>query len=283
MLNIQSDVTSLRVQSNLRKANVTLNSSIERLSTGYRINHASDNAAILAISKNIQSQISGNRVALDNAQIGYNMLSVADDSLDRMQDIAGQIRDLSLEAMTGTYSSAERAMIQQEVNQRVDELYRQKNTTMFNQIKLFGPDETPENAAAAGSGGITLQIGANSGSNYQMTVNTEFELGQHTFDVSTQEAAATTLGEVDTILSTLSAQRSNCGSQQNVLSDVTKSLTSQNINLQSSYSSYMDTDYAAETARYTRASIMENTNAALLIQLNTKSNIALSLLTNLRT
>ena len=282
MINLQSDVTSLWVQSNLRKSNVALNSSIEKLSTGYRINHASDNAAILSISKQIQSQISGNRVAIDNAQIGYNMLSVADESLDKMQDIAGKIRDLSLQAMTGTYSSVERAMIQQEVNQRVDELYRQKNTTTFNNIKVFGEAETPESAAAAGSGGITLQIGANSGSDYQLTINTEFQLGQHTFDVSTQEAAATTLGEIDSILSNLSSQRSNCGSQQSVVSDVADSLTSRNINLQSSYSSLMDTDYAEETARYTKAMIMQNTNAALLIQMNTKADIALSLLTNLR-
>ena len=220
MLNLQSDVTSLRVQSNLRKSNVALNSSIEKLSTGYRINHASDNAAILSISKQIQSQISGNRVAIDNAQIGYNMLSVADESLGQMQETAAKIRDLSLQAMTGTYSSAERAMIQQEVNQRVDELYRQKNTTTFNQIKLFGPEESPTEAAAAGSGGITLQVGANAGSDYQLTINTEFELGQHNFDVSTQEAAAATLGEIDSIMANLSSQRSNCGSQQSVVSDV---------------------------------------------------------------
>ncbi|MCQ2957482.1 MAG: hypothetical protein MJ180_01115 [Candidatus Gastranaerophilales bacterium] len=296
MINLNVDATSLILQSNMKKANNTLQTSLERLATGFRINHASDNAAILAISKNIQSQISGSRVCIDNVQSGYNLVSTADGALGKMQDTAQRIRDLSLEAMSGTYSQQEREMMQAEITQLTQELYSQKNSAKFNEISVFGEPEVPNNPPAetpdteeaevpeetTSGEGIQLQVGADSGSENTVTINTEFQLGSYAFDVTTQEAAAHSLEEADRLLDTLSLQRSRCGSTQNLLSDISKSLSAKITNLESSYSSMMDTDVAAETARYTKAQILYDTNAALLAQLNTDKANALYLLTGIR-
>ncbi|MCQ2958472.1 MAG: flagellin, partial [Candidatus Gastranaerophilales bacterium] len=146
---ISSNVTSLLLQNSMKKANNTLQQTLERLATGCKINHASDNPAILALSKNIQTQISGSRVALDNLQSGSSLISTADGSLSKMQDTAQRIRDLSVQAANGTYSASERHAMQLEIDLLTDQLYNQKNTTQYNSIYIFGSPEDykSENAA----------------------------------------------------------------------------------------------------------------------------------------
>jgi len=141
MLTINTNITSLSTQHSLTRANNAVATSIERLSTGYRINHAADDAANLSISTKMSSQISGTQVAEENTQQGINLLQIADGALDQMQNMTQRIRDLSLQSMNGTYSSEERLMMQEEVDKLVAEIYRQKNTAAYNDIKIFGERE----------------------------------------------------------------------------------------------------------------------------------------------
>ena len=144
MLTVTTNTTSLITQNNLNKANSCLQKSLERLSTGCKINRASDDAANLSVSKNIECQISGTEVAEENVQQGINLLATADTTLGEMQNIAQRIRELSLQSMNGTYSDSERAMMQGEVEQLTKEIYQQKNNAHFNNIEIFGEDEVPE-------------------------------------------------------------------------------------------------------------------------------------------
>jgi len=226
-------------------------------------------------TKNSTETSSENSTESENTEAGTTRLVV------KRKKVVKKIDDKKTDENASVASNPSSSPVSEENNHHKN----QNNNRFNNNRKQNNQQRKPypvRNYPTPSGEGITLQIGAYSGSDYQLTVNTEFQLGTHTFDVTTVEKATATLSEVDNVLSTLSAQRSNAGAQQGVLQDVSTSLNSQNINLQASYSSYMDTDYAAETARYTEASIMQNTNAALLIQMNTKADVALSLLTNLK-
>ena len=126
MLNINTNITSLIAQNNLTRANSLVKTSIERLSTGFRVNRASDDAANMSIAKNMDCQISGTDVAIDNTQQATNLLQTADGALDNMQNNLLRVRDLTVQALNGTYSSAEKAMIQDEINNLIEETYGAK-------------------------------------------------------------------------------------------------------------------------------------------------------------
>ncbi len=158
MLTVRTNGLSLLTQTQLSRSNNCVSVALERLSTGFRINKAKDDAANLAISKNMSCQISGTEVANENVQQGMNLLDVADGALDNIAKKIGRIRDLSLQSMNGTYSDAERQMMQQEVSQLVAEIYREKETTAYNKIKLFEENvnsisETLSDSALRTSGG----------------------------------------------------------------------------------------------------------------------------------
>jgi len=149
MISIHLNTSSLLAQRQLGVAHSSIATSLERLSTGFKINRAADNAANLAISKGQSCQISGTTVAQENTSQAINLLDTADGTLSKMQDIAGRIRTLSLQAMNGTYSDSERAMMQKEVEQLTQELYSQKNSTRFSDIAVFGRAEVvPESLDA---------------------------------------------------------------------------------------------------------------------------------------
>jgi len=156
MISIHMNASSLLAQRQLGAAHSSIATSLERLSTGFKINRASDNAANLAISKGQSCQISGTTVAIDNALQGINLLDTADGALANMTEKVNRIRDLCLKSMNGTYSDAERSMMQQEVDKLTAEIYREKNSTTFNNIKLF---EAQQNAPPDSGGGGSPPVG----------------------------------------------------------------------------------------------------------------------------
>ena len=156
MISIHMNASSLLAQRQLGAAHSSIATSLERLSIGFKINRASDNAANLAISKGMSSQLSGTTVAIDNAQQGINLLDTADGALANMTEKVNRIRDLCLKSMNGTYSDAERSMMQQEVDKLTAEIYREKNSTTFNNIKLF---EAQQNAPPDSGGGGSPPVG----------------------------------------------------------------------------------------------------------------------------
>ena len=168
MLSIHLNMSSLLAQRNLGIAHSSIATSLERLSTGFKINRASDNAANLAISKGMSCQLSGTTVALENAAHGMNILDTADGALANMTEKVNRIRDLCLKSMNGTYSDAERSMMQREVDKLTEEIYREKNSTTFSDIKLFeskappdsGGGGSPPDVATAASSIQTFNAGA---------------------------------------------------------------------------------------------------------------------------
>ena len=278
---INTNVTSNVVQDNLSKANNAVNKSIERLSTGYRINRASDDAAGLAIAKGFESQERGTVVAKDNTQHGVNLLQTAEGDLNVIQDNLQRIRDLSIQAANGTYSSSEKAMLAQEVTARIDEINRIAEVSKFSDIALLNGTTT---------GQLILQVGANSGAANQLNIsdalikstatalNANLTAAYVNTAFQTSSGANAFIDQVDIAINKVSGSRSKIGSYQNRLESTLDSLDVRYQNMASSLSTIQDTDVAAEAANLTKAQILQSVSASLLAQANNNPSIVLQLI-----
>lgn len=281
---VNTNVSSLMAQRSLSNATSSLNKSIERLSTGYRINRAADDAAGLSISQGLESQARGSQQALSNAQTGINLLQTAEGDLSIIQDNLQRIRDLAVQAANGTNGTAERTAIKEEVDQRAKEITRLSSSSTFNAIKILNGSSTT----------LMLQIGAN----YDPTavslnaltigsplgradatalgINDTSNLLTNSFTSST--AAASYINLVDSAITSISKRRSTIGSLQNRLDSTVQSLTIKIENMTASKSRIRDTDVAQESANLTKSQILQQASASLLAQANQTPSIALSLL-----
>ena len=283
---INTNVSSFIVQRSLSNATQGIQKSLERLSTGYRINRAGDDAAGLSISEALRSQARGSAVAQANAQTGVNLLQTAEGDLAIIQDNLQRMRDLAVQASNGTNGSVERSAIQSEVTQRVSEINRIANSSSFNNIKLLDGSKTD----------LSLQIGAN----FDATATSGSALNTLTIGSPLQAAGASTLGIdgggdlstcfasstaaasyislVDTAISTISSRRSQIGSLQNRLESTIQSLAIKQENMSASESRIRDVDVAKEAAVFTKYQILQQASAQLLAQANQSPSIALSLI-----
>ena len=278
---VNTNVTSNIVQGNLTAANSSVNKSIERLSTGYKLNRASDDAAGLAISKGFEAQSRGTLVAKDNTQHGVNLLQTAEGDLDVIQDNLQRIRDLTIQAANGTYSTSEKAMLAQEVNARIQEIDRIASVSKFSDISLLNGSTTTQ---------LILQVGANTGGDNQLKISdaliksTATALNGNLTKAKVDEAFKTSNGanafikEIDSAIDKVSGSRSKIGAYQNRLESTLSSLDVRYQNMASSLSTIQDTDVAAEAANLTKAQILQNVSASLLAQANSNPSIALNLL-----
>jgi len=280
---VNTNVSSILVQRSLGTATNAIQDSLNKLSTGYRINKAADDAAGLTISEALKSQARGAATAADNAQSGINLLQTAEGDLAIIQDNLQRIRDLTVQAANGTNGSAERTAIQAEVNQRVTEINRLAQSSQFNNIHLLDGTNTS----------VALQIGPNAGSLNSITIGTvgstssplssaqSSDLGLTTA-LATAFATATSAGsflsEIDSAISAVSARRSTIGSIQNRLESAIQSLNVQFENMTASESRIRDVDVADEAANLTKNQILQQSAATLLAQANQAPSIALSLI-----
>jgi len=276
---VNTNVSSILVQRSLTNSTSNIQSSLEKLSTGYRINKAADDAAGLTISENLKSQARGAQVAANNAQTGINLLQTAEGDLAIIQENLQRVRDLALQAANGTNGSAERSAIQSEVSQRVTEINRIASSSSFNQIKLLDGSQSS----------LSLQIGTNStGSlnsiNLSSGTNPFAAANASTLGISgvstafaSSSAAASYISSIDTAISTVSTRRSTIGSLQSRLDSAIKSLNIQFENMSASESRIRDVDVAKEAANLTRNQILQQASATLLAQANQSPGIALSL------
>ncbi|HBH17473.1 MAG TPA: flagellin, partial [Cyanobacteria bacterium UBA9579] len=273
-----NNIASLIAQRNLSQNTYGLTRSIEKLSSGYRINRASDDAAGLSISEGLRGQIRGNKQAIGNIQDGINLLQIAESGLTVANDNLQRIRELCIQAANDTNGSVERSAILSEVNARLADISRIAKSTKFNNVSLL------DGTAAT----TLLQVGANS------TVST------NTIDVSgvLTDSKATTLGVniaitggawsstlirsylglVDAALTGLLSRRSNIGALQNRLESTLENLTVMNENLQASESRIRDLDIAKESANLVKNQILQQASASVLSQANQIPQLALSLL-----
>ena len=278
---VNTNVSSILVQRSLSTSTQNIQSSLEKLSTGYRINKAADDAAGLTISEGLKSQGRGAQVAADNAQTGINLLQTAEGDLAIIQENLQRIRDLTIQAANGTNGSAERTAIQSEVQQRVTEIDRIASSSAFNGINLLDGSQST----------LSLQIGANAtaslnaiditdGTNPLANANVS-TLGMTTelataFDSSA--ASASFITQIDTAIEAVSSRRSTIGSVQNRLESAIKSLNIQFENMSASESRIRDVDVADEAAALTKNQILQQASASLLAQANQAPSIALSLI-----
>ena len=278
---VNTNVSSLMVQRNLNTANANVSKSIERLTTGYKINRAADDAAGLSISENMLSQVNGTQVAQENTQHGINLLQTAEGDMSVIQDHLQRIRDLAVQAANGTYSTSEKLMIAQEVQARFEEITRVANVSQFSDIPLLSVDN---NSA------LVLQIGANSGVNNRLDIsdalikmtatalNANFSSTGVTAAFSSSQTASDFIQTLDDAIDKVSEARSKIGAYQNRLESTLDSLAIKNENLSASLSELRDADVAKEAAELTKQQILQQSSATLLAQANQNPSIALSLL-----
>ena len=277
---INTNVDSIKIQNCLTNATNSMATSMERMSTGLKVNSAKDDAAGTVISARMQVQLNGNEIAQKNVQNGNAMLSTAEGNLDVVQENLSRIRDLTLQAKNGTYSAEEIQAMQDEVAERIAEIDRVSTSSKYSQLNLF------EDATLQAKG-VTFQVGANADEDNTISVsNAVFEsvkfeelTGVADFDLTTMSAATfkTAVENLDTGIDNVTSRKSLIGSAQNRLESALDTLTTQFENLSSAKSIITDADIASEASDFVQQQILQQVSTSLLSQANQAPSIALSL------
>ncbi len=278
-LYVKTNVASQFAQRSLGNAQKMQNKSLQRLSTGKRINSASDDAAGLAISNKFQSQVRSLEQAQRNANDGISVIQTAEGSLGQMGDILVRMRELSVQSSNGTLTDSDRSFLQSEFSNLSSELDRIAQSTEFNGKKLL---------QGSASTGITFQIGANNTTNDKIAVSIAnvrvSQLGATTTNtiadqaVSTVTKAQDSLAVIDGAISKLSGVRSKLGAVQNRLDVTVDNIGSSVENLSAANARISDADIAKETASLTKSQILVQAGLSVLSQANQSPQAALSLL-----
>ena len=272
-LTINTNLSSMIVQSNLAKSTNQLNNAIERMTTGYKINHASDNAAGYSIAKGWEAQLSSLDVAAENAAMGSDMLSTLEDNCTLIQSHLQRIRDLTEQAANGTYGADSRTAIQSEIQARMDEIDRIAANCEYNGISLMsgtGANKSIQVGTKATNGSITLE-----GSLFDGI--TSAGLGIVAADCAGTNASGQ-LATIDTAIKNLSNRVTKIGAAQNRIESAIESIGVQSENITSSLSTLRDADVATESSNYIKAQILQQASATLLATANQSPSIALNLL-----
>ena len=265
-LRIQNNVEAFNAHRNLSGTESRLAMSMERLSSGYRINRAADDAAGLAISERLRGQIGGLDQAQRNAQDAVSMVQTAEGSLTEVHAMLHRIRDLAVQYKNGSLSTADRTAIQSEVNQLASEVERIGASAEFNGIKLL-------NAAST----VSFQVGAQDGQVIAVSlISLGGGVGTSYFALSA--AGATDIGEIDAAIDVVSAQRSTFGAIQNRLGYTLENAAIYQENLTASESRVRDVDMAREMVNFTKLQILQQAGTSMLAQANSSSQGVLSLL-----
>ena len=309
---VNTNMSALKTQKNLTSATNSLNKSLERMSTGLKINKAADDAAGLYVATGLNTQIRGSKVALDNVATGTNVLKIMEGDLDVMLDNLNRIRDLAVQASNSVYSTDAMSAMQQECQARIDEIDRVAVASNFNGLALLSNDVTGTNFVQSNSktlmtNGLRLQIGANaesSANSVTLDATTFFAGGVNSTTLGATAPTGVTYGDkmtgtgvranlsaafasataaaqyiqvIDKAIDDISNKKSTIGATMNRLESATTSLTTTIENNTAAKSTIMDADIAAESAEYTRAQILQQTSSALLVQANALPQIAISL------
>jgi len=271
---IFNNIPSITAQRILGVNNDRLALSVERISSGIRINRAADDAAGLAISVGLRSDIRALRQAVRNAGDGISLLNVTEGALNEQSGILIRLRELASQAATGTVGSTERATIQLEFSALRSELDRITATTEFNGAKLI--DGTLSSSVADVNSHILVQIGLDSGANSRIDLNTQLRLNSidstqlaiHELSVTASSEALTALDRINDAIASITASRGKVGAVQNRLTRSIANLSVSVENLTAAESSIRDADIAEEVAELTRNQILVQTATAMVGQAN---------------
>ena len=264
-LRINQNIAAMNSYRNLSVTEGQMAKSLEKLSSGFRINRAADDAAGLAISEGLRSQVGGLKVAVRNAQDGVSVVQTAEGALTEVHAILQRVRDLAVQAGNDSNNAAARTNIKTEVDSLADELTRIGVSTNFNGTKLLDGSATA----------LTFQVGAsNQAAESQVVVN----LGTADIDAmgatikalnfASASDALTSLTAIDTAIGTVSTERAKLGAVQNRFEHTIQSLNVAVENLSASESRIRDTDMASEMVNFTRAQILSQAGTAMLAQAN---------------
>jgi flagellin len=287
---INHNMSAMFAQRENKFNNIKTDKSMEKLSSGLRINRASDDASGLAVSEKMRSQIRGMQRAEKNAADGISMIQTAEGYLQESEDIVQRIRELAVQASNGVYTTEDRMQIQVEVSQLVDEVNRIASHAQFNGMNLLTgrfARETGENTITAS---MWFHIGANMDQREQVFIGTMTAQGlgiqgtnglphSATFlSLSTPEKANISIGVLDKALRIINKQRADLGAYQNRLDHARVGLSVGAENLQAAESRIRDTDMAEEMVKYVTNQILVQSSTAMLAQANQKAQSVLQLL-----
>jgi flagellin len=280
---INTNVLSLVTQNNLMKSQSALGSAVERLSSGLRINSAKDDAAGQAIANRFTSNIKGLTQASRNANDGISLAQTAEGALTEINNNLQRVRELTVQASTGTNTLKDQSSIQAEISSRLAEIDRSSKTTEFNGTKLLDGVITT----------VGIQVGANGTANDQISIgladasSTGLGVNALTFGAAVTAAgapaanataAAADLTAIDAAIANVDKQRSSLGATQNQLTSAVTNIGTTVTNLTASRSRIEDADYATEVSNMTRAQILQQAGTSVLAKANQTSNGVMALL-----
>ena len=270
---VQHNLTAMNSNRMLGLTTSSQAKSTEKLSSGYKVNRAADDAAGLAISEKMRRQIRGLTQAAANAQDGISMVQTAEGALNEVHDMLQRMNELAVKAANGTNQSEDRSYIQKEVAALKDEINRVASTTTFNELMLLD---------GSASQGYDLQVGAEGSGNNTITVSiaamNASGLGVGSVDVSSASGAKTAITSIKNAIKALNNQRADLGAQQNRLEHTINNLNNVVENTTSAESAIRDTDMATEMVRYSNNNILAQAGQAMLAQANQSNQGVLSLL-----
>lgn len=273
-LRIYNNVEAQNAHRQLSVNSASLSRTMERLSSGLRINRAADDAAGLAVSEQMRTKIRGMQVASRNAQDGISLVQVADGALNGVGDMLQRMRDLAVQAANGTFTDQQRANLDAELQALVAEVNRVSSDTDFNGIKILS------GSVSTAASAVTLQVGADASQSIAFTIatmNTQ-QLGVSGIAISTANSASAAIASIDAAIVTVNQARANMGAVQNRLEQTINRLKLTAENLQAAESRIRDADMASEMIEMTKRQILQQSGTAMLAQANQLPQSVLQLL-----
>jgi flagellin-like hook-associated protein FlgL len=270
---VNTNVSALNAQRQLLTSGNSLDTAFKRLSSGFRINSAADDAAGLQISNRLSSQINGLNQAISNANDGISLSQTAEGAMDEITNSLQRIRVLAVQSQNGINSSADRVALQKEVSALKTEISRIATTTQFGGLKLLD-----------GKFSAKFLVGANAGQNISVNLSRtgggygSSGLGISKLSISSVSGASAAIASIDSAIKTIDSTRADLGALQNRFQSTIRNLSNIVENVSAARSRIRDTDFAKETAELTRSQIMQQASTTILTQANQRPQAALSLL-----
>ncbi|MDO6684699.1 MULTISPECIES: flagellin N-terminal helical domain-containing protein [unclassified Agarivorans] len=266
---VNTNVSSLNAQRQLSSSGGMLDTAYQRLSSGFRINSAKDDAAGLQISNRMTSQIQGLDRAVMNAQDGISVAQTAEGAMDEVTNMLQRMRTLAVQSQDGINNSDDRAALNAEVSQLKAEISRVGTTTKFGGTALLD-----------GSYSSNFLVGANAGENILVSIGqtiSQAGLGITGASVGTAAAASAAMASIDSAIKAVDSERASLGAVQNRFQSTIRNLSNISENISGARSRIKDTDFAKETADLTKAQILQQTSTSILAQANQRPQAALAL------
>ena len=267
---VQHNLSAMNTNRQLSGVQSAQSKSTEKLSSGYRINRAGDDAAGLSISEKMRSQIRGLNKASSNAQDGISLVQVAEGALNETHSILQRMNELATQAANDTNTSTDRTAIQAEIDQLTSEINRIQSTTQFNTMNLLDGTFSSKN----------LQVGSLSGQSIGISIKNmnASSLGVDALKVSSFASAGSAMDKIQSAINLVSTQRSTLGALQNRLEHTINNLDTASENLQTAESRIRDTDMAEEMVNYSKNNILAQAGQSMLAQANQSNQGVLTLL-----